>query len=437
MRMLDIIAKKRLGGRHTDEEIAFVVKAASDPKTGVPDYQLTAWLMAVCCRGMDETETAALTRAMARSGRRLELKGLKAPKVDKHSTGGVGDGISLALAPLMAAAGLAVPMMSGRGLGHTGGTLDKLEAMKGFRVRMGIGEITAQLKRIGVCMFGQTQDLAPADRTLYSLRDASSTVESIPLIVASILSKKFAEDLDALVLDVKIGSGAIFKDAQSAQALSRALVKTARKLGLKSVAVLTAMDQPLGRYVGNSLEVVQAVEVLKGDFTSADYAEVLLTLGGWMMHLGGKAKTPKAGAAKLAAVIRSGAALEAFRKMVAAHGADPRVADDLARLPKASRSRVIAAPRSGFVARLDARKVGEAAVILGAGRANKDSALDYGAGFILDKKVGDRVEKGSPVARVFGSDKARLDEATACFLTALKVEGKKPKPTPVIRQVVE
>jgi len=437
MRMLDIIAKKRLAGKHTDEEIAFVVKAASDPQVGVPDYQLTSWLMAVCCRGMDEAETAALTKAMALSGRRLDLAGLKAPKVDKHSTGGVGDGISLALAPLMAAAGLVVPMMSGRGLGHTGGTLDKLEAMKGFRVRMAIDEITAQLGRIGVCMFGQTQDLAPADRTLYSLRDASSTVESIPLVVASILSKKFAEDLDALVLDVKIGSGAIFKNPQEAQALSRALVKTARKLGLKSVAVLTAMDQPLGRYVGNSLEVIQAVEILKGDFTSADYAECLLTLGGWMMHLGGKARTPKEGAVKLEAVIRSGAAFKSFQDMVAAHGADPAVADDLSLLPKSALVREIKAPKAGFIAWLDARKVGEAAVILGAGRANKDSQLDYGAGFFLDKKVGAQVAKGETIAHIHGSDEARIQEAAAYFLTALKVEAKKPKPMPVIRQVVK
>jgi len=437
MRMLDIIAKKRLGGKHTDEEIAFVVKAASDPKVGVPDYQLTSWLMAVCCRGMDETETAALTRAMALSGRRLDLKRLPAPKVDKHSTGGVGDGISLALAPLMAAAGLVVPMMSGRGLGHTGGTLDKLEAMKGFRVRMGLPEITAQLRRIGVCMFGQTQDLAPADRTLYSLRDASSTVESVPLVVASILSKKFAEDLDALVLDVKIGSGAIFKNPQQAQELSRALVKTARKLGLKAVAVLTSMDQPLGRYVGNSLEVIQAVEVLRGDFTSADYAECLLTLGGWMMHLGGKAKNPKEGAAALTAVIRSGAAFESFQKMIEAHGADPRVAGDLDLLPKAAMVREIPAPKAGYVTWLDARKVGEAAVILGAGRANKDSELDYGAGFVLDKKVGAQVKKGECVAHIYGSDRAKMDEAVAYFLTALKIEGQRPKPMPVIRKVVK
>ncbi|MFA6002832.1 MAG: thymidine phosphorylase [Elusimicrobiota bacterium] len=436
MRMLDLIAKKRLGGTLTEDEIAFIVKAAAQPSAEVPDYQLSAWLMAVCCRGMSEAETVALTRQMARSGVRLDLAGIKAPKVDKHSTGGVGDGISLALAPLVAAAGLVVPMMSGRGLGHTGGTLDKLESMSGFRVRMGIAEIVRQLGRIRVCMFGQTQDLAPADRKLYSLRDATSTVESVPLVVASILSKKFAEDLDALVLDVKIGSGAIFKNPKEARTLSRALVGTAQKLGLKAVAVLTGMDQPLGRYVGNALEVRQAVEILRGDFSSADYAECLLTLGGWMLHLGGQAKTPQAGAAKLEAVIRSGAALEAFKKMAAAHGADPRVADDLERLPKARFVQEIRAPKSGYVAWLDARKVGEAAVILGAGRANMEQALDYGAGFILDKKVGDRVKKGGCVARVHGSDKAKMAEATAYFLTALRIGAAKPKALPVIIEVL-
>ncbi len=437
MRMLDIIAKKRQGGTHSDEEIRFIVQAAAAPQPEVPDYQMSAWLMAVCCRGMSEAETAALTREMARSGARLDLGGLGAPRVDKHSTGGVGDGVSLALAPLIASAGLAVPMMSGRGLGHTGGTLDKLEAMKGFRVRLSIPEITAQLKSTGVCMFGQTQDLAPADRKLYSLRDATSTVESVPLVVASILSKKFAEDLDALVLDVKIGSGAIFKNPREAQALSRALVKTARKLGLKAVAVLTAMDQPLGRYVGNALEVRQAVEILRGDFAAADYAECLLTLGGWMVHLAGKAKTPKDGAARLEAQIRSGAALAAFREMVAAQGGDPQVADNLDLLPRAALTRDIKAPKAGYIAWLDARRVGEAAVILGAGRAHMDSKLDYGAGFVLEKKVGDRVAKGDRVALIHGDDKAKVEEAAAYFLTALRIDSRRPKPMPVIRQVVK
>jgi len=437
MRMLDLIAKKRQAGAHTDDEIRFIVQAAAAPQPEAPDYQLAAWLMAVCCRGMTGAETAALTREMARSGARLDLGGLKAPKVDKHSTGGVGDGISLALAPLVASAGLIVPMMSGRGLGHTGGTLDKLEAMPGFRVRLGQDEIGRQLERIGVCMFGQTQDLAPADRKLYSLRDATSTVESVPLVVASILSKKLAEDLDALVLDVKIGSGAIFKNPKEAQTLSRALVKTARKLGLKAVAVLTAMDQPLGRYVGNALEVRQAVEVLRGDFAAADYVECLLTLGGWMVHLGGQAKDPQEGWDKLAGLIRSGAALESFKKMVAAQGADPRVADDPDILPKAALVREIVAPRAGYVARLDARKVGEAAVILGAGRARMADTLDYGAGFVLDKKAGDRVRHGERVARIHGGDPARMEEAAATFLAALEISARKPRPIPVIRQVVK
>ncbi|HAM36740.1 MAG TPA: thymidine phosphorylase [Elusimicrobia bacterium] len=436
MRMLDLIAKKRLGGALARDEIRFIVKAAATAGPDVPDYQLAAWLMAVCCRGMNEAETVCLAREMAQSGARLDLSGLKAPKVDKHSTGGVGDGVSLALAPLMASAGLIVPMMSGRGLGHTGGTLDKLEAMAGFKVRLGIDAIARQLADIGVCMFGQTQDLAPADRKLYSLRDATSTVESVPLVVASILSKKFAEDLDALVLDVKVGAGAIFKNPKEARILSQALVKTGQKLGLKSVAVLTAMDQPLGRYVGNALEVRQAVEILRGDFTSADYAQCLLTLGAWMLHLTGKAETPKAGMAKLQGLIRSGAALESFKKMVEAQGADPRVADDLSLLPKAGMTRDIAAPKAGYVAWLDARKVGEAAVILGAGRAHMEQSIDYGAGFVLEKKVGDRVGKGETLALIHGSDAAKMEQATACFMTALKIDARKPKPMPVIRQVI-
>ncbi len=434
MRMLDLIAKKRLGKIHTDEELLFIAQGAA--QASLPDYQLSAWLMAVCCRGMNESETAGLTRAMASSGARLDLGALKAAKVDKHSTGGVGDGISLALAPLMASAGLVVPMMSGRGLGHTGGTLDKLEAMAGFQVRLGLDAIRSQLQRVGVCMFGQTQDLAPADRKLYALRDATATVESVPLVVASILSKKFAEDLDALILDVKIGSGAIFKNPKEGRALAQALVNTAKKLGLKAVAVLTGMDQPLGRYVGNALEVRQAVEILRGDFTSADYAQCLLTLGGWMTHLGGKAKTPQEGARKLEGLIRSGAALESFKKMVAAQGADPYVADDLNLLPKSPMVREIVAPKSGYVSGLDARRVGEAAVVLGAGRARMDDVLDYGAGFVLDKKVGDAVKKGDGVARIHGSDAARMDEAESRFLAALAISAKKPKPLSVILEVV-
>ncbi|MDD5656056.1 MAG: thymidine phosphorylase [Elusimicrobia bacterium] len=435
--MLDIIAKKRRGAEHSEAEIRFIVRAAARADAQVPDYQLSAWLMAVCCRGMSEAETVLLTREMAACGARLDLSRLKGAKVDKHSTGGVGDGVSLALAPLLAAAGLVVPMMSGRGLGHTGGTLDKLEAMSGFKVRLDVSDIRAQLGRIGVCMFGQTEDLAPADRKLYCLRDATATVESPPLVVASILSKKLAEGLDALVLDVKIGSGAIFQSPAQARDLSRALVRTARKLGLKAVAVLTAMDQPLGRYVGNALEVRQALEVLRGDFSAADYVECLLALGGWLAHLGGAAPSPKAGAALLVPLIRSGAALASFKQMLAAQGADPRVADDPDRLPKSPVVRELAAPRAGYVVRLDARQVGQAAVVLGAGRVSMEQSIDHAAGFVLEKKVGDKVARGECVAQIHGGGQAEVAQAGERFLAALEIGPKRPKPVPVIRQVVK
>lgn len=435
MRMLDLIAKKRDGGRHSPEEIAFIVAGAS--AGSIPDYQLSSWLMAVVCRGMTEPETVSLTQAMAGSGARLKLDSIRTAKVDKHSTGGVGDGVSLALAPLVASAGLAVPMMSGRGLGHTGGTLDKLEAIKGFRVKLELDEISKELSGIGVSMFGQSEKLAPADRKLYHLRDASGTVQSQPLIVASILSKKLAEDLDALVLDVKVGSGAIFKDAAPAEALAKALVKTANGAGLKTVALLTAMEQPLGRYVGNALEIRQAVEVLQGDCTAGDYVEVLLALGGWMVHLGGKAKNPDEGARKLEDLIRSGAAFERFKRMIEAQGGDSSVVSDLGKLPQAARSRMAAAPKSGFVGRLDARLVGQAAVILGAGRATMDQKLDYGAGIILDKKVGDPVKKGECVARLYACDPAKLDEAHDFFLSAFRIDARSPRPQPVIRKILK
>lgn len=433
-RMVDLIAKKREGGCHTPDEIRFVARGAAAGT--IADYQLSAWLMAVCWRGMSEEETVVLTRAMAGSGETLELKGLSAARVDKHSTGGVGDGISLVLAPLVASAGLAVPMMSGRGLGHTGGTLDKLESIPGMKVRLGFPEIRRQLSEIGVCMFGQSETLAPADRRLYHLRDATSTVESLPLVVSSILSKKLAEDLDALVLDVKTGSGAIFSDPAQARILGRRLVKTARLLGIKAVALLTSMDQPLGRAVGNALEIRQAIEVLQGDRTAGDYVECLLALGGEMLHLGGKAKSPDEGALKLEALIRDGRALARFKRMLESQGGDARVIDSPDLLPKASGSKIAAAPKSGFIGALDARVVGEAAALLGAGRSFMEQTLDYGAGIYLDKKLGDRVKKGECVARLYGSDPRRLEPACVHFLKALRVDAKAPSARPIIRGVL-
>jgi len=434
MLFLDLIAKKRDGGRHTPGELAFVARGAA--KGLIPDYQLSAWLMAVLCRGMDEKETVELTRAMAGSGEKLGLDAVKRPKADKHSTGGVGDGISLALAPLAAACGLAVPMMSGRGLGHTGGTLDKLESIEGFRVRLELPEIRAQVLKHGFSLFGQTGTLAPADRTLYALRDATATVPALPLIVASILSKKAAEELDALVLDVKVGSGAIFRDAKSARSLARALVKASKGLGMPTVAVLTAMEQPLGRFVGNALEVRQAVEILRGDETSADYLECLLALGGWMLKLAGLSKTPAAGAAQMRAKIKDGSGLRLLRACVEAQGGKAVVIDDLSLLPKAKRSRALRAAKSGFVSALDARKIGHAAVLLGAGRAYKDQELDYGAGLELLKKVGDRVTKGEPLAVLHAADEAKLDLGEREYRDALKISPKAVRPKSVVLEVI-
>ena len=435
MLFLDLIAKKRDGGRHTPEELAFVARGAA---TGlVPDYQLAAWLMAVVCRGMDEAETVELTRAMARSGESLGLGAVRKPKADKHSTGGVGDGVSLALAPLAAACGLAVPMMSGRGLGHTGGTLDKLESIKGFKVRLGLPAIRSLVGKLGVCMFGQTGALAPADRTLYALRDATSTVPARPLIVGSILSKKVAEELDALVLDVKVGCGAIFRDAASARELARALVKTSKGLGMPTVAVLTAMEQPLGRYVGNALEVRQAVEILSGDESAADYLECLLVLGGWMLKLSGLAKTEERGSAMMRERIKDGSGLRIFRQMVKAQGGTTAVIDDLSLLPKAKLSRKILADKNGYITRLDARKIGHAAVLLGAGRAYKEQKLDYGAGLELVRKCGDKVKKGEVLSVIHAADAAKLSLGEKEYRSALAIGPKAPRRSPVILEILK
>ncbi len=435
MLFLDLIAKKRDGGRHTPRELAFVAQGAA---TGsIPDYQLAAWLMAVVCRGMDEAETVALTYAMARSGATLGLGDLGRPKADKHSTGGVGDGVSLALAPLAAACGLAVPMMSGRGLGHTGGTLDKLESIPGFKVSLPLPRIRAQMRALGVCLFGQSADLAPADRALYALRDATGTVPSLPLIVGSILSKKAAEELDALVLDVKVGRGAVFKDAASARGLAAALVKTSKGLGVPAVAVLTAMEQPLGRYVGNALEVRQALEILDGAQTAPDYLECVLILGGWMLKLAGLAKSSERGAEMMRARIADRSGLKMMRAMVKAQGGDVRVIDDPDRLPRAKLFRAVVAPKAGFVAALDARKIGRAGVLVAAGRVCKEQPLDYGAGLCLLKKVGDRVRRGETLAVLHAADAARLDAGEAEYRSALVIGPEAPRRAAVILEVLK
>jgi pyrimidine-nucleoside phosphorylase len=434
--MLDLILKKRSGGGHDFKELKFIADGAASG--AIPDYQLSAWLMAAFFNPLSGRETADFTRAMALSGKKLNLKALKGGRVDKHSTGGVGDGISLALAPVAAAAGVIVPMMSGRGLGHTGGTLDKLEAVRGFKVRLGAGRVYRQLKSAGVCMFGQTAELAPSDKKLYALRDATCTVESLPLIVASILSKKYAEDITGLVMDVKCGSGAFLRDFKKSRELAAALMDTAKMLGIRCVAVLTDMDEPLGLAVGNGIEMEQSLRILRGEKGPADFMEVLEVLSGWMIYLGGKARTPEEGRGKAAAVISDGSALGKMRQLIRRQGGDPRVADDPGKyLPRAGLSVEVNASKAGYLAGMDARTVGYASVVLGAGRARAEDRVDPGAGMELYKKTGDKLAKGDPIARLYASDAGKLREGRKMFETSLKIGARPPKKKPLIIEVME
>ena len=436
MKMLDLLLKKRSGLELSPAELEFISMGAADGT--IPDYQLSAWLMAAFLNGLTPKETAALTRAMALSGKKLDLSSIKGMKVDKHSTGGVGDGVSIALAPVAAACGVVVPMMSGRGLGHTGGTLDKLEAMKGFKVRLDPGYIVRQLKATGLSMFGQTDRLAPSDKKLYALRDASCTVEALPLIVASILSKKYAEDITGLVMDVKYGSGAFLKDFKKSREPAVALMKTAKLLGIRCVAVMTAMNEPLGLAVGNGMETAQSIKILAGEKGPEDFMRVLEVLSGWMIYLGGKARSADEGAEKARGAIADGSALEKFRLMVKWQGGDPRVAGDPDRyMPKARLVQEIRAKKAGFLTGMEARTVGFASVALGAGRARAEDAVDFGAGFMLVKKPGDRVKQGDVIARAYASAPAKLAEGVRLFESSLAGGQKAPRKEPLIREIIK
>lgn len=436
MRMLDLLLKKRSGLELTPAELEFISTGAADGS--IPDYQLSAWLMASFLNGLSPKETAALTKAMALSGKKLDLSSIKAMKVDKHSTGGVGDGISIALAPVAAACGVVVPMMSGRGLGHTGGTLDKLEAMKGFKVRLSPEHVVKQLKSSGLSMFGQTERLAPSDKKLYALRDASCTVEALPLIVASILSKKYAEDITGLVMDVKYGSGAFLKDFKKSRELAVALMKTAKLLGIRCVAVMTAMNEPLGLAVGNGIETSQCVKILAGEKGPADFVRVLEVLAGWMIYLGGKARSAAEGEKKARTAIADGSALEKFRQMVKWQGGDPRVADDPDRyMPKARLSKAIKAGKAGYLTAMEARAVGFASVALGGGRAKAEDAVDFGAGFVLEKKPGDKVRPGDVIAHAYASSAPKLAEGIRLFEGALAYGPRPPRKEPLIREIIK
>ena len=429
MRAADIIIKKRDGGALTRDEIGFFVRGVTDGT--LPDYQASALLMAILLRGMAADETAWLTDAMVHSGVRVDLSDMPGAKVDKHSTGGVGDKTSLVLAPLAAACGLVVPMMSGRGLGHTGGTLDKLEAIPGFRVNLSLDEMKRALEAVGCAMIGQTTEIAPADKKLYALRDVTGTVESIPLISASIMSKKIAEGIGALVLDVKTGSGAFMKTEADSRHLAESLVSIGNASGVRTEAIITAMDAPLGRAVGNALEVIESFEVLKGRGPAA-LTDVSVELTARMIVLGGVETDRARATEKVREAIASGAGLERFRRVIERQGGDPRVADDYTRLPAAPERHVIAAPRGGFVTRLDALSVGRASVSLGAGRDKVEDTVDPAVGILVLAGLGDEVRAGDPMFELHYRDKGRLDQAIGHATSAIAIGDTRPTATPLI-----
>ncbi len=434
-RAVDVIRKKRDGQELSSSEIEQLVRAYTNGE--IPDYQVSAWLMAVILRGLTRAETSVLTDAMLHSGEVLDLSELSAKKVDKHSTGGVGDKTSLVLAPLVAAGGLIVPMISGRGLGHTGGTLDKLESIPGFNVNLSVPEFRRVLKACGCAMIGQTSEIAPADRKLYALRDVTATVESPYLICASIMSKKLAEGIDALVLDVKTGSGAFMKKEEDAVFLAELMVETGERMGKSVVALITNMDQPLGTHVGNSLEVIEVLEILLGRGPD-DLRELCVELAGWMFHLGGAAATVAQGKLEAERLIASGKALEKFRQMVSLQGGDVSALDDPARLPRAKYMRDVISPRSGFIAAMNCEAVGTACVVLGGGREKKEDAVDPAVGIVLHRKTGDQVAAGEPLCIVHSNSEARTARAVNLLLESFKItDAPAVETNPLVRRVIQ
>jgi pyrimidine-nucleoside phosphorylase len=432
--LVELIAQKRDGKALAGADIGRIVTAymAGD----LADYQMAALLMAVFFRGMDDVETVALTEAMLHSGRVLDLSSVAGTKVDKHSTGGVGDKVSISLAPIVAACGVPVPMVSGRGLGHTGGTLDKLEAIPGFRTDLSVDDFARIVGTVGTCMIGQTKEIAPADKRIYALRDVTATVECIPLIVASILSKKLAEGIDGLVLDVKVGRGAFMKDEASARALAERLVGVGTRAGKRVVALLTAMSAPLGVAVGNANETREALELLHGR-GPADLFECTYVLAAEMLVVGGVAKTTAEGRAKAEKAVASGDAARVMEKMIEAQRGDPRVVADPSRLVVASAVVEIGAPRDGFVTAIDALEIGLAAVAIGAGRTRADQAVDPAVGILLDAKPGARVARGAPVARVFVRTASDADKVADRVRAAFAIGDEAAAPMPLVLGRIE
>ena len=431
MRAHDILAAKRDGAILSEEQIRWILDAYTAGV--VPDYQMAALLMAIFIHGLNAAELSVWTDAMIRSGRVMDLSSVPGVKVDKHSTGGVGDKVSLPLAPLVAECGVPVPMISGRGLGHTGGTLDKLESIPGFSVDLDPQAYADTVRDIGLCLIGQTDDLCPADRKLYALRDVTATVASVPLIASSIMSKKLAEGIDALVLDVKVGTGAFMKTLDRARLMAETMVAIGEKMGRRTVAYITDMNQPLGRRVGNALEVREAIEVLDGGGPQ-DLVEVTLALGAEMLVLGGVAADLPAAREKLEAARREGRGLARFARLIEAQGGDPSVLEHPERLPDAARRLVVTAPRSGYVQAIATEELGVAALILGAGRETKEDVIDPAVGMYIDAKLGVEVREGDALVTLHFNSYARLEDSARRALAAYTIGD---EPPPAHRLIVE
>ncbi|RCW61141.1 pyrimidine-nucleoside phosphorylase [Halanaerobium sp. ST460_2HS_T2] len=434
MRAYDIIYKKREGQKLNKEELEFLINGYV--AENIPDYQMSAWAMAVYFQGMDAEETANLTMLMAKSGDMIDLSPIKGTKVDKHSTGGVGDTTTLVLAPLVASAGIPVAKMSGRGLGHTGGTIDKLESIPKFNTSLSRDKFFDNVNQHGVAVVGQTGNLTPADKKLYALRDVTATVESIPLIASSIMSKKLAGGADAIVLDVKTGNGAFMKDLKSAKKLAEAMVEIGKELGRDTAAYITDMNQPLGNAVGNALEVKEAIKTLQGKGPE-DLTELCIELGSGMLQLAGKVKDTEEGKNILREKLNNGQALAKFAEMITAQGGNSEVVEDLSLLPTADATFEVKAERSGYVSEIKALDVGVAAMILGAGRENKESKIDLAVGLELNKKIGDQVSKGDTLAILHYNNKKNLEEAKQKLLKAFTITEAEKEKNKLIYEIIK
>ena len=433
MRMYDLILKKKQGGELSTDEIRYMIEGFTEGS--IPDYQMSAMTMAICFRGMTPRETVDLTLAMRDSGDVLDLSGIKGVKVDKHSTGGVGDKTSLALTPIIAALGVPVAKMSGRGLGHTGGTIDKLECFDGFTTALSEEQFAGNVNNIGIAIAGQTANLAPADKKLYALRDVTATVDQMSLIASSIMSKKLASGSDAIVLDVKTGNGAFMKKLEDSRALAKEMVSIGTMAGKKTVAVITDMDQPLGRAVGNSLEVREAIDTLRGE-GPADFKEVVFALGSQMLMLAGRAADEKEARTLMEGVIEDGSALDKFAQFVRAQGGDAAPVYDTSLLPVAGKTLAVTAKESGYVHRILAEDIGIACMTLGGGRETKESAIDLSVGIILEKKNGDAVSDGEVLATIYGNDDAKMQAAYEKIAHAYEIAKEPAAFVPVVREYI-